>query len=63
MVTAVGDENGLPCADVIAPPFKVKESAKTKASNILAILVLVEKVLPLIDHRSVHMAAPFLRTV
>jgi hypothetical protein len=38
MVTTVGDENGFASADVIAPPFKLKESARTKASNVLAIL-------------------------
>lgn len=44
MVTAVGDENGFACADVIAPPFKVKESARTRASSNLAILACMARV-------------------
>ena len=44
MVTAVGEETRFAYADVIAPPFKVKESARTKASNNLAMLTCIAKV-------------------
>ena len=44
MVAAVGDETGFAYADVIAPPFKVKESARTRASNNLAILACMARV-------------------
>ena len=44
MVAAVGDETRFAYADVIAPPFKVKESARTRASNNLAILACMARV-------------------
>ena len=44
MVTAVGEETRFAYADVIAPPFKVKESARTRASNNLAMLACMARV-------------------
>ena len=51
-VTTGGDETGFALADVIEPPFKVRESARTKASNVLANLARMARV----DHKRSFMS-------